>query len=58
MAVKLLYRTPAMDRPDVYNLPSDEDGNVETSEFIDWLRREWGTRWLCAGDSFTLAADE
>ena len=58
MAVKLLYRNPAMDRPDVYSLPSDENGDVETGEFIAWLEREWGSCRLCAGDSFTLAADE
>ena len=58
MAVKLLYRTPTMDQPDVYKLPSDENGNVETSTLIDWLEREWGSCRLCAGDSFTLAADD
>ena len=58
MTVKLLYRTPAMDRPDVYKLPSDENGNVETGKLIAWLEREWGSRLLTAGDSFTLAADE
>ena len=58
MTVKLLYRTPYMDQPDVYTLPSDEDGNVETSEFIAWLEREWGSCGLTVGDSFTLAADE
>ena len=58
MAVKLLYKTPYMDRPEVHKLPSDENGNVETSELIDWLKREWGTRFLYAGDSFTLAADD
>lgn len=58
MTVKLLYRTPYMDQPDVYELPSDENGGVETSEFIAWLEREWGSCGLNVGDSFTLAADE
>lgn len=58
MTVQLLFRTPSMDRPDVYKLPSDEDGNVETNEFIAWLEREWGSCGLSVGDSFTLAADE
>ena len=58
MTVQLLYRTPYMDQPDVHKLPSDEDGNVEASELIDWLEREWGNRLLAVGDSFTLAADE
>ena len=58
MTVELLYRTPYMDQPDVYTLPSDDDGNVETSEFIAWLEREWGSCGLTVGDSFTLAADE
>ena len=58
MTVQLLFRTPSMDRPDVYKLPSDENGNVEASELIDWLEREWGNRLLAAGDSFTLAAGE
>ena len=58
MTVQLLFRTPSMDRPDVYKLPSDENGNVETSEFIAWLERKWGSCGLSVGDSFTLAADE
>ena len=58
MTVKLLYRTPYMDQPDVYELPSNEDGTVETSEFTAWLEREWGSCGLSVGDSFTLAADE
>lgn len=58
MTVKLLYRTPSMDRPEVHKLPADENGYVETGELIDWLEREWGSRLLYAGDSFTLAADE
>ena len=58
MTVQLLYRTPSMDRPDVHELPPDGNGNIETSEFIAWLERGWGSCGSTAGDSFTLAANE
>ena len=57
MAVKLLYRTPYMDRPDAHRLPSDGNGNVDPGSLIAWIEREWGSRPLNAGDSFTLAED-
>lgn len=58
MTVKLLYRTPYMDRPEVHKLPADENGYVKIDELIALLAREWKGGLLYAGDSFTLAADE